>query len=64
MEPGRAFHPAATSVMVQAIYDAESVAVLVRWHDMSPEKTGQERTVASRAAGGRGRSVSGRRGQR
>ena len=41
MEPGRAFHPAATSVMVQAIYDAESVAVLVRWHDMSPEKTGK-----------------------
>ena len=41
MEPGRAFHPAATSVTVQAIYDAESVAVLVRWHDMSPEKTGK-----------------------
>jgi mono/diheme cytochrome c family protein len=40
MEPGRAFHPSATSVMVQAIYDAESIAVLVRWHDMSAEKTG------------------------
>src|SRR6185369_11063380 len=37
---GRAFHPPATSVLVQAIYDAESVAVLVRWHDMSAEKTG------------------------
>jgi mono/diheme cytochrome c family protein len=41
MEPGRAFHPPATSVMVQAIYDADSVAVLLRWHDMSPEKTGK-----------------------
>jgi len=41
MEPGRAFHPPATSVMVQAIYDAESIAFLVRWHDMSAEKTGK-----------------------
>jgi mono/diheme cytochrome c family protein len=41
MEPGRAFHPPATSVMVQAIYDAESIAFLVRWHDMSSEKTGK-----------------------
>ena len=40
MEPGRAFHPPATSVLVQAIYDAENVAVLVRWHDMSAQKTG------------------------
>jgi len=40
MEPGRAFHPPATSVTVQAIYDAESMALLVRWHDMSAEKTG------------------------
>jgi mono/diheme cytochrome c family protein len=41
MEPGRAFAPPATSVTVQAIYDAESVALLVRWHDRSAEKTGQ-----------------------
>jgi DMSO reductase family type II enzyme heme b subunit len=41
MEPGRAFHPAASSVVVQAIYDAESIALLVRWHDMSAEKTGK-----------------------
>jgi mono/diheme cytochrome c family protein len=40
MEPGRAFHPAATGVSVQAIYDAESIALLVRWHDMSAQKTG------------------------
>ena len=41
MEPGRAFHPPATSVTVQAIYDAESIALLVRWHDMSAQKTGR-----------------------
>ena len=41
MEPGRQFHPSATSVMVQAIYDADSIALLVRWHDMSAEKSGK-----------------------
>jgi mono/diheme cytochrome c family protein len=41
MEPGRSFHPPATSVTVQAIYDAESIALLVRWHDMSAEKSGK-----------------------
>ena len=41
MEPGRAFHPPATSVTVQAIYDADSIALLVRWHDMSAEKSGK-----------------------
>ncbi len=40
-EPGRSFHPPATLVSVQAIYDAESIALLVRWHDMSAEKTGK-----------------------
>ena len=41
MEPGRAFHPPVTSVAVQAIYDTESIALLVRWHDMSAQKTGK-----------------------
>ena len=41
MEPGRAFHPAASSVTVQAIYDTESIAILVRWHDMMADKTGK-----------------------
>jgi hypothetical protein len=40
-EPVRQFHPPTTSVTVQAIYDAESIALLVRWHDMSAEKTGK-----------------------
>jgi hypothetical protein len=40
-EPGRAFHPPATAVDVQAIYDADSIALLVRWHDRSAEKTGK-----------------------
>ena len=41
MEPGRAFYPPATSLTVQAIYDAESIALLVRWHDMSAQKAGK-----------------------
>ena len=41
MEPGRSFHPPATGVTVQAIYDQDSIALLVRWHDMSAEKTGK-----------------------
>jgi len=41
MEPGRAFHPPTTSVTVQAIYDAESIAFLVRWHDRTSDKTGK-----------------------
>jgi mono/diheme cytochrome c family protein len=41
MEPGREFHPPATSLTVQAIYDADSVALLVRWHDMGSDKGGK-----------------------
>ena len=40
-EPGRSFHPPATSVMVQAVYDAESIALLVRWHDLRADKEGK-----------------------
>jgi len=39
-EPVREFHPPTTSVTVQSIYDSDSIAVLVRWHDRSAEKTG------------------------
>lgn len=41
MEPGRAFHPPATSLTVQAVYDTESIAILVRWHDMMADRTGK-----------------------
>jgi mono/diheme cytochrome c family protein len=40
-EPGRAFYPPTSSVTVQAVYDTESIALLVRWHDMGPDKTGK-----------------------
>ena len=62
MEPGRQFNPPTTSVTVQAIYDAESMAFLVRWHDMGADKTGkndptlpvppEEELVRGPAAGG------------
>ena len=41
MEPGRSFHPPVTSVTVQAIYDADSIALLLKWHDMTAEKSGK-----------------------
>lgn len=41
MEPGRSFAPPTTSVVVQAIYDADSIAVLVRWHDLRADKAGK-----------------------
>jgi cytochrome c len=62
-EPVRDFHPPTTSVTVQAVYDAESIALLVRWHDMSAEKTGKngpsvpvprEEEEEAPAAGGEG----------
>jgi cytochrome c len=75
MEPGRAFHPLATSVTVQAIYDAESIALLVRWNDMSAQKTGkngpslpvppeeeEEQAVAAPAAESGGASAGGSKG--
>ena len=41
-EPGRSFHPPVTSVTVQAVYDAESIALLVRWHDMGADRAGKQ----------------------
>ena len=41
MEPVRQFHPQTPSVTVQAVYDAESIALLVRWHDMRADNTGK-----------------------
>ena len=41
MEPGRQFNPPATSVTVQSIYDGDSIAFLVKWHDMGADRTGK-----------------------
>ncbi|HEX5041912.1 MAG TPA: c-type cytochrome [Candidatus Polarisedimenticolaceae bacterium] len=40
MEPGRQTHPAATFVVVRAIYNEQDIAFLVTWHDRSAEKSG------------------------
>jgi mono/diheme cytochrome c family protein len=40
-EPVREFHPPTTSVMVQAVYDVDSIAFLVRWHDIRADKAGK-----------------------
>ena len=41
MEPGRSFYPPATSVTVRAVYDADSIAVLVQWNDLRVDKSGK-----------------------
>lgn len=40
MEPGRQFHPSATSVEARAIYDRDRIAIRVTWHDMAAEASG------------------------
>jgi mono/diheme cytochrome c family protein len=40
-EPGRAFHPAANSVSVRAVYNAREIAFLVTWHDMRADVSGR-----------------------
>jgi mono/diheme cytochrome c family protein len=40
-EPGRSFYPPATSVTVRAVYDTESIALLVQWHDMGADRMGK-----------------------
>jgi cytochrome c len=61
IEGHREFFPAANAVEVRAVYDAENVAVLVSWHDMSAERQGANSPLeradsasAGAAAGGPG----------
>ena len=39
-EPGRAFHPAAQAVEVQALYNPREIAFLVSWHDLRADTNG------------------------
>lgn len=41
IEPGRAFHPGVNAIEVKAIYNADEIAVMLSWHDMTGEKTGE-----------------------
>jgi mono/diheme cytochrome c family protein len=40
-EPGRAFFPSATSVVVRAVYDQRRIAFLVSWNDSTADTTGK-----------------------
>lgn len=40
IEPGRAFYPGVNAIDVKAIYNADEIAIMLSWHDMSAEKTG------------------------
>ncbi|MDB5104864.1 MAG: serC 2 [Fibrobacteres bacterium] len=48
IEGRRNFFPAANAVEVRAAYDSESVAILVSWHDMSPQTSGSNSPLASK----------------
>ena len=41
IEPGREFFPSANAVEVKAVYNEEKVAFLLTWHDMRPDRKGQ-----------------------
>lgn len=41
VEPGRAFFPSATSVVVRAVYDQSRIAFLVSWNDTHADTTGR-----------------------
>ena len=40
IEPGRSFFPGVNSVEVQAVCNAEEIAIMVSWHDMNAQTTG------------------------
>ena len=40
IEPGRAFHPAASGIEVKAIHNGREVAFLVKWNDMQADVSG------------------------
>ncbi len=40
IEPGRTFFPGVNAIRVNAIYNEESIALMLTWHDMSAETTG------------------------
>ncbi|HXD19353.1 MAG TPA: c-type cytochrome [Vicinamibacterales bacterium] len=72
-EPVREFHPPTTSVTVQAMYDSDNIAFLVRWHDRTAEKTGkngpslpvppeEEETEGGTAGGAGGATAGGSQG--
>ena len=66
MEPGRDFAPSASSVEVRAVYDPQTIAFLVRWHDVRADIAGENSPDARGAArgGGAGRPPGRRRGRR
>ena len=39
-EPGRAFHPSASAVEVQSVYNAREIAFRITWHDLRADTVG------------------------
>lgn len=47
IEPGRLLAPSTNAIEVQAVYNAEEFAILVSWHDMTADTTGENAPDAS-----------------
>ncbi len=47
IEPGRLLAPSTNAIEVQAVYNAEEFAILVTWHDMTADTTGENAPDAS-----------------
>lgn len=41
IESGRDFHPGVNAIEVKAIHNSDEIAVMLSWHDMNAEKTGE-----------------------
>ncbi len=41
IEPGRAFYPGVNAIEVNAVYNADDIALMLTWHDMSAEREGK-----------------------
>ena len=41
IEPGRGFYPSINEIEVNALYNSEDIAVMLRWHDMQADKSGK-----------------------
>ncbi len=46
IEPGRAFFPGVNAVEVAAVYNASDIAVMLKWHDMSAQRSGSNSLTA------------------
>jgi hypothetical protein len=52
IEPGRAFMPGVDAVEVKALYNADEIAIMLAWHDMSAETRGSNSPAMAATSAG------------